>query len=110
MPERTQTVTVADGGFDLRLWIPERGSGPGLLLIPEIWGVSDYIRAVAADLAELGYVVGVPDLFWRCGPAGRPRTTRRGCAPRWSCRRTSTPRRGRTTAPPRWPRSPRGPR
>ncbi|MFI9575687.1 dienelactone hydrolase family protein [Microbispora rosea] len=68
MPERTQTVTVTDGGFDLRLWIPERGSGPGLLLIPEIWGVSDYIRAVAADLAGLGYVVGVPDLFWRLRP------------------------------------------
>ncbi|MGW5261709.1 dienelactone hydrolase family protein [Microbispora sp. NPDC004025] len=68
MSERTQTVTVADGGFDLRLWIPERGSGPGLLLIPEIFGVSDYIRAVAADLAGLGYVVGVPDLFWRLNP------------------------------------------
>ncbi|MGI5161624.1 dienelactone hydrolase family protein [Microbispora sp. CA-102843] len=68
MAERTQTVTVADGGFDLRLWIPERGTGPGLLLIPEIWGVSDYIRAVAADLAGLGYVVGVPDLFWRLRP------------------------------------------
>lgn len=65
MPERTQTVEVADGGFDLHLWIPERGSGPGLLLIPEIFGVSDYIRAVAADLAGLGYVVGAPDLFWR---------------------------------------------
>jgi carboxymethylenebutenolidase len=43
-------------------------SGPGLLLIQEIYGVSDYIRAVAEDLAGLGYVVGAPDLFWRLTP------------------------------------------
>ncbi|MEW9530504.1 dienelactone hydrolase family protein [Microbispora sp. NPDC049125] len=65
MPARTRPVRVADGEFDLHLWFPERGHGPGLLLIPEIFGVSDYIRAVAADLASLGYVVAVPDLFWR---------------------------------------------
>ena len=39
-----------------------------MLLIQEIYGVSDYIRAVAEDLAALGYVVGAPDLFWRLEP------------------------------------------
>ena len=39
-----------------------------MLLIQEIYGVSDYIRAVAEDLAGLGYVVAAPDLFWRLQP------------------------------------------
>ncbi|MGV9770925.1 dienelactone hydrolase family protein [Streptosporangium sp. NPDC003464] len=65
MEARTETVTVADGTFDLHLWLPESGRGPVVLLIQEVWGVGPYIRKVAEDLAELGYVVGAPDLFWR---------------------------------------------
>ncbi|GAB2853021.1 dienelactone hydrolase family protein [Actinoallomurus bryophytorum] len=42
-----------------------------MLLIPEIFGVSDYIEAVAEDLAGLGYVVAAPDLFWRLHPGWR---------------------------------------
>jgi carboxymethylenebutenolidase len=59
--------------FDLTVWLPESGSGPGLLLIQEIFGVSDYIRAVAEDLAGLGYVVAAPDLFWRIKPGYQAR-------------------------------------
>jgi carboxymethylenebutenolidase len=62
---RTDTVTVADGSFDLPVWLPASGSGPGLVLFQEIFGVGPYIRAVADRLAGLGYVVGAPDLFWR---------------------------------------------
>lgn len=62
------SVTVPDGVFDLTVWVPEAGHGPGLLLIQEIYGVSDYIRAVAEDLAGLGYVVAAPDMFWRIRP------------------------------------------
>jgi carboxymethylenebutenolidase len=62
---RTEQVTVADGTFDLHVWTPEAGRGPGLLLIQEIFGVGAYIRAVADRLVALGYVVGAPDLFWR---------------------------------------------
>jgi carboxymethylenebutenolidase len=54
--------------MDLTVWLPSTGTGPGLLLIQEIFGVGDYIRAVADDLAELGYVVAAPDLFWRLKP------------------------------------------
>ncbi len=68
MPSRVESVPTPDGSFDLSVWLPETGRGPGLLLIQEIFGVSDYIRAVAEDLAELGYVVGAPDLFWRLEP------------------------------------------
>lgn len=68
MTTRTETVTVADGEFALNVWTPEGGGGPGILLIQEIYGVGPYIRAVAEDLAALGYVVAAPDLFWRVHP------------------------------------------
>jgi len=65
---RVESVQTPDGTFDLTVWLPDAGPGPGLLLIQEIYGVSDYIRAVAEDLAGLGYVVAAPDLFWRLKP------------------------------------------
>jgi carboxymethylenebutenolidase len=71
MPSRVESVPTPDGSFDLNLWLPESGQGPGLLLIQEIFGVSDYIQAVAENLAGLGYVVGAPDLFWRLEPGYR---------------------------------------
>lgn len=52
----------------MHVWTPPSGSGPGLLLIQEIFGVGPYIRAVADRLAAAGYVVGAPDLFWRFAP------------------------------------------
>jgi carboxymethylenebutenolidase len=67
-PSRTDSVGVADGKFDLYVWLPESGSGPGLTLFQEIFGVGPYIRAVAARLAALGYVVGAPDVMWRVQP------------------------------------------
>ena len=65
---RVESVQTPDGSFDLTVWLPDAGTGPGLLLIQEIYGVSDYIRAVGEDLAALGYVVAAPDLFWRIKP------------------------------------------
>jgi carboxymethylenebutenolidase len=65
---RVERVSTPDGPFDLTVWLPEAGPGPGILLIQEIYGVGDYIRAVADDLAALGYVVAAPDLFWRIKP------------------------------------------
>ncbi|MFC4912900.1 dienelactone hydrolase family protein [Actinomadura gamaensis] len=65
MTKRTETVRVPDGEFSLHVWLPEKGSGPGVLLIQEIFGVGDYMAAVADDLTALGYVVAAPDMFWR---------------------------------------------
>jgi len=78
MPERVESVVTPHGSFDLTVWVPAAGSGPGLLLIEEIFGISDYIRAVAADLAGLGYVVGAPDLFWRLQPGWAAEHTQDG--------------------------------
>jgi carboxymethylenebutenolidase len=65
---RTDQVTVADGSFDVHVALPDRGWGPGIVLVQEIFGVGAYIRAVAERLAARGYVVGAPDLFWRFAP------------------------------------------
>lgn len=61
-------IEVADGAFDAPLWLPASGGGPGLVLVQEIFGLDDYLRSVAAELAALGYAVAVPDLFWRVAP------------------------------------------
>jgi carboxymethylenebutenolidase len=68
MSTRTESVAVEGGTFDMHIWLPESGHGPGLLLIQEIYGIGPYIRAVAEDLAALGYVVAAPDVFWRLEP------------------------------------------
>ena len=56
------------GDFDLPVWLPAGGQGPAIVLIQEIFGLDDYLRSVAAELAAAGFVVGVPDLFWRTDP------------------------------------------
>jgi carboxymethylenebutenolidase len=65
---RTDRVTVDDGDFAAHLWMPDAGTGPGLVLIQEIFGVGVFVRGVAEKLAALGYVVAAPDLFWRFAP------------------------------------------
>lgn len=46
-------------------WLPERGGGPGVVVVQEIFGVGSYIQQRAADLAGQGYVVLAPELYWR---------------------------------------------
>ena len=46
-------------------FLPESGAGPGIVIFQEIFGLTDYIQARAADLAALGYVVIAPEIYWR---------------------------------------------
>src|SRR6266516_478752 len=46
-------------------WGSQDSDAPGLLLLQEIFGVSDYIKQRAADLAALGYYVTAPEIYWR---------------------------------------------
>jgi carboxymethylenebutenolidase len=66
------TVPTSDGEMPARLWTPAAAKGPGVLLLQEIFGVSRYIRRRAAALAEAGYVVLAPELYWRLDPAVPP--------------------------------------
>jgi len=63
---RTERIPAPGGGeLDGYVWSPDNGSGAGILLLQEIFGVGDYLRAVAERLCALGYTVLAPDLFWR---------------------------------------------
>ncbi|WP_347354699.1 dienelactone hydrolase family protein [Intrasporangium sp.] len=66
MSERV-LVPTRSGDLPAQLWRPAAGSGPGIVLCQEIFGLSPYILRRAADLAELGYVVLAPEFFWRLG-------------------------------------------
>lgn len=69
MPGTMIDIAAEDGGsFEGYLALPASGSGPGILLIQEIFGVNSHIRDVADLYAEEGYVVLAPDLFWRQKP------------------------------------------
>ncbi|HUJ98528.1 MAG TPA: dienelactone hydrolase family protein [Stellaceae bacterium] len=69
MAGRWIEVKAKDGGsFKAYLATPAKGSGPGIVLLQEIFGVNAYIRSVADHYAEEGYVVLAPDLFWRIKP------------------------------------------
>lgn len=57
-----------NGVFSGYLALPAAGEGPGLVLLQEIFGVNDTMRQIADYYAEEGYVVVVPDLFWRQEP------------------------------------------
>ena len=62
-------IAAKDGGsFKGYLAVPASGSGPGILLLQEIFGVNKSMREVADHYAEEGYVVLAPDLFWRMEP------------------------------------------
>jgi carboxymethylenebutenolidase len=65
---RSERIRIADGELEAHVAIPAAGSGPGIVLLHEIFGITDYVRDCAQRLAELGYVVLAPDLFWRTQP------------------------------------------
>ena len=67
MDHTSHPVPVLGGEVPADLYLPEAGTGPGIVLFQEIFGVTDYIRGRAEDLAELGYVVLLPHLYWRVG-------------------------------------------
>jgi carboxymethylenebutenolidase len=60
-----QVETHDSHQFDAYLTLPPTGSGPGIVLIQEIFGVNAHIRAVADQYAMDGFVVLAPDMFWR---------------------------------------------
>ena len=63
------TINAKDGGtFNAYLATPSTGSGPGIILIQEIFGVNQVMRDIADGHAAAGYTVICPDLFWRQEP------------------------------------------
>lgn len=63
------TINAEDGGtFSAYLAHPEQETGPGILVIQEIFGVNKVMRDLCDGFAAQGYVAICPDLFWRQEP------------------------------------------
>lgn len=73
-PRHGEYATVAlPGGGNLRAWVsyPERkDKAPVVIVIHEIFGLTDWIRSVADQLAADGYIAVAPDLLSGKGPGG----------------------------------------
>jgi len=62
-------LRAADGGqFSAYLASPAGATGPGVVVIQEIFGVNQGMRAISDELAKQGLFALCPDLFWRQEP------------------------------------------
>ncbi len=65
-PRHGEWVTVKSGGRDLKCFVvyPERKDrAPAVLVIHEIFGMTDWVRGVCDQLAEAGFIAIAPDLL-----------------------------------------------
>jgi carboxymethylenebutenolidase len=58
-------VTFPSNGdtCDGYLAVPESGSGPGVIVVQEYWGLVDHVKQLADRFADQGYVALAPDFF-----------------------------------------------
>lgn len=61
-------IASQNGDFMAYIAKPSSARGPAVVCIQEIFGVNLWMRNIADDLADMGYVAIVPDLFWRIEP------------------------------------------
>jgi carboxymethylenebutenolidase len=64
------TIHAADGSgsFNALLVKPSTKPAGAVVVIQEIFGINDSMRATAEHIADLGFFAVVPDLFWRLEP------------------------------------------
>ncbi len=66
-------IVFPDGEHPIKTWVvyPERPTrAPVVIVIHEIFGLTDWIRAIADDLAREGYLAIAPDFISGFGPDG----------------------------------------
>jgi carboxymethylenebutenolidase len=72
-PRHQEWVDVTDGSKKIKSFVvyPERrDKAPVVIVIHEIFGLSDWVRGVADQLAHDGYIAIAPDLLSGLGPNG----------------------------------------
>ena len=64
---KTKTITYKDGGVTLKgllAWdLAKNGKRPGILVVDEWWGLTNYAKNLARDLAGKGYVAFAADMY-----------------------------------------------
>ena len=68
MPDITIDAADGSGSFSAYCATPASGSGPGVVVLQEIFGVNQVMRDICDSLAADGYIAVAPDLFWRIEP------------------------------------------
>ncbi len=69
MTQRTVEIETADGTCPAALSVPAgEGPWPAVIMYPDAGGMRDTMRKMGEQLSELGYVVLVPDFYYRLGP------------------------------------------
>ena len=61
-------IPCKDGSMTGYLSMPKSGTGPGVVVMQEIFGVNQVMRETTAMFAAEGFVALCPDLFWRIEP------------------------------------------
>src|SRR5919199_4892833 len=72
-PRHQEWVKVKHGDREVQSFIvyPEvKEKATAVVLIHEIFGLSDWVRSVADELAEAGYIAIAPDLLSGMAPGG----------------------------------------
>lgn len=73
---KTETLTYDAGGVTLRSHFvcdaSASGKRPGVVVFGEWWGLNDYIKGRARQLAELGYVALAADMYGDAKQAANP--------------------------------------
>ncbi len=63
---KTREITLKSGDEEIKAYLAEPeggGTHPGIVVIQEWWGLTDWIKENARRLAEHGYVALAPDLY-----------------------------------------------
>jgi carboxymethylenebutenolidase len=69
MTQRSVEIKTGDGTCAAALSIPDgEGPWPAVIMFPDAGGMRDTMRQMGEQLSELGYVVMVPDFYYRSGP------------------------------------------
>lgn len=61
-------IAVADGLIGAYVELPATTPAPSVVVLHEVFGVNDDMRASCRELAEHGFIAVCPDLFWRQEP------------------------------------------
>ncbi len=68
MTDRWMQIHGADGAFQAYVAEPQTKPIAAIVVIQEIFGINEVVRAIADRYAEAGFLAIAPDLFWRLEP------------------------------------------
>lgn len=90
--DASDDAAIDTAPVNIRTWVvyPERSDkAPVVIVIHEIFGLTDWVRAVADDLAAHGFIAVAPDLLSGLGPDGGGTSSFTGDGAREAIRRLS---------------------